>query len=400
MNTTRRKQSVQPLRYAYRNFPNTTPVTPAAHSSARAGRSGSSQAPGTIPPVVGDGNMKLDDIIGTEGVKEITSVGAVRFHAVGDTSGNNGHTQAQEEVAKDMALDYHPTGSGHNPAFFLHLGDVMYGHSKDLNYRDGFYSVYSDYPGKIIAIPGNHDGEIFPGTDPVTLKAFQDNFCGKSPHVPDIASAVGIEREMIGQPGVYWLLDAPFVRIIGLYSNYDEYIGFIGGKDGDATQIQWLGSTLKRIAGNGEKKALIIVTHHPPYSAGGHSGSPGMLKDIDDACNSAGIMYDAFLSGHAHNYQRYTRRGTFNGKAREIPYIVAGGGGRGLQAVPDAYGQVEGQGDNTPIFKSAMESYGYLLVTVTAFRLTIEMWPVPTSNNQPSDTVSVDLQTNQLVQGM
>ena len=48
-----------------------------------------------------------------------------------------------------------------------------------------------------------------------------------------------------------------------------------------------------------------------------------MSGAIDAACEKAGVIPDAFLSAHAHNYQRYTRR--TNG--RQIPYVVAGTGG-------------------------------------------------------------------------
>jgi hypothetical protein len=51
--------------------------------------------------------------------------------------------------------------------------------------------------------------------------------------VPKIASDVGIFRETMTQPGVYWLLQAPFVNIIGLYSNIAEGPGNLTGAKGD-----------------------------------------------------------------------------------------------------------------------------------------------------------------------
>jgi hypothetical protein len=42
------------------------------------------------------------------------------------------------------------------------------------------------------------------------------------------------------QPGVYWLLDAPFVRIIGLYSNCLENPGYLEG-DGGADTRSFIG---------------------------------------------------------------------------------------------------------------------------------------------------------------
>ncbi len=58
-----------------------------------------------------------------------------------------------------------------------------------------------------------------------------------------------------------------------------------------------------------------------------------MLADIDDACKQAGIMPDAFFSGHAHSIQRYSRKVSFGGKTFRIPYIVSGCGGHGGQVV-------------------------------------------------------------------
>src|SRR5262249_62268917 len=86
------------------------------------------------------------------------------------------------------------------------------------------------YPGKTIATPGNHDGEVKSPADSPSLKAFQANFCAAKATVPPQASGSGIFRETMTQPGVYWLLDAPFVRIIGLYSNLLENPGYLEGR--------------------------------------------------------------------------------------------------------------------------------------------------------------------------
>ena len=73
--------------------------------------------------------------------------------------------------------------------------------------------------------------------------------------------------------------------------------------------------------------ALIIAHHHPAYTAGSMYGwSTEMLKEIDAACDKAGVWPHAVLSGHAHNYQRFTR---VHGQS-QIPYIVCGNGGHGL----------------------------------------------------------------------
>jgi calcineurin-like phosphoesterase family protein len=112
-----------------------------------------------------------------------------------------------------MTKDYLADVEANNPAFFLHLGDVIYGHEKETLYRDEFYRPYKDYPGKILAVAGNHDGEIFAKTDPTPLKAFLETFCAKSAVVPPIADEVRIFRQTMTQPGVYWLLNCPFLQI-------------------------------------------------------------------------------------------------------------------------------------------------------------------------------------------
>jgi hypothetical protein len=295
-----------------------------------------------------------------------------------------------------MATDFNIGAPASSPAFFFHLGDVIYGPNKDVNYRPEFYEPYVHYPGKIIAIPGNHDGEIFPRTDPTTCKAFQANFCAPSQTVPPIAGT--IFRQTMNQPAVYWLLDAPYVQIVGLYSNAAENPGFISGAIPGQAQKTWLLATLKTVAQqrkNGPRKALVLATHHPPFSSGGHSGSTEMLAEIDGVCQQAGIMPDLFLSGHAHSYQRYTRQPASHA-GLQIPYIVAGTGGINDQVIIPATGQASG--DHT--FVKSLQGYGYLLVKVagaadkkTATTLTVTMYQVDPISQKKSqyDQVTVNL---------
>jgi hypothetical protein len=173
-----------------------------------------------VPAVKGKSVMQLADVIGAQASAEIQASGSISFHSVGDTG--KSANSPQGDVAEAMATDFDTSKpQTASPAFFFHLGcDVIYGPGKDNAYRGEFYEPYVHYPGKIIAIPGNHDGEVFPKTDPKTLEAFQANFCAPSQKVPPIAGT--IYRETMNQPGVYWWLSAPFVDIVGLYSNAAE----------------------------------------------------------------------------------------------------------------------------------------------------------------------------------
>jgi predicted phosphodiesterase len=346
---------------------------------------------GPLGSVNNNGQMTLADVIGTDGVNQIEQLGELRFHALGDSGATHGDDA--ELVSEEMTTDYKPGAGALNPAFLFHLGDIVYGPGKAAHYVDRFYRPYRHYPGKIIAIPGNHDGETISAQDEPSLKDYRSNFCAAHADVPPGAASSGIFRQTMTQPGAYWLLDAPFARIVGLYSNRMENPGFLEGKTAasalDMSQIEWLGKTLKTLASAQQKKALIIATHHPAYSAGNHSGSLHMSETIDQCCQSANIWPDAVLSGHSHSFQRYTRR--VNG--RQIPYIVAGTGGMPPQKVPPATGQPS-EGSNQTTYDAAVQSYGYLFVTVSKSKLSIEFWQLGEEHIKPFNTLTVDLTTH------
>jgi hypothetical protein len=171
------------------------------------------------------------------------------------------------------------------------------------------------------------------------------------------------------QPGVYFTLDAPFVSIIGLYTNVLEGPGVIstqGGKypalAGDH-QLDFLTTELQRLAParKAGERAVIIACHHPPVSVDAkHGGTTGLGDDIDNAARAAGFWPDAVLSGHAHLYQRYTR----NVDGRQIPYVVAGSGGfavtgpvGGLPNAPITLGEYT-------LVRQPIIDFGYLTITV------------------------------------
>lgn len=352
-----------------------------------------------IPDPFRDPKMLLAEIIGDKGVQEIQQAGAIKFHAVGDTFSAAGNMQ--QMVADAMSADYSPTKPATSPAFFFHLGDVIYYDNTDKGYHAQFYEPYKTYPGKIIAIPGNHDGEVFKydGSSTgqsATLEAFQKNFCQAKTSVPPAAGT--IYREMTSQPAVYWYLDTPFVDVIGLYSNMAENPGYISAPAIGNKQKDWLTKTLKSIKAAravGPRKALLIATHHPPFSSGAHGSSTEMLIDIDDCCTQAAIMPDAFLSAHAHNLQCYTRHLSFNGKNLQIPFIVCGGGGRQIQQVPAATGaKVD---DLTTLksyhtFDKSLYGYGYLTVTASSGKLTVEIFEVKnTGGKSIFNTININL---------
>jgi hypothetical protein len=352
-------------------------------------------------PIRNPPTMSLDEIIGQQSSASIAATGSIMFHAVGDTGHAGGSTEdMQEYVADAMTKDYDIVNPDASPAFFLHLGDVNYYDNTDSGYHEQFYVPYKLYPGKIIAIPGNHDGELFKYDgkstgQTETLQAFKRNFVQPVPSVP--AAAGSIYRQMVSEPGVYWLLNAPFVDIVGLYSNVAENPGFLSAPSIGTKQTDWLGRTLSGIATarqRGTRKALFLAVHHPPFSDGSHGSSTDMLADIDRICNASGLMPDVVLAAHSHDYQAYTRYVTFQNREMQIPFLVAGGGGRGLSPhVAKATGARTG--DHS--FDKSLRDYGYLRVTVTSSTITLTFNQVAQGGRVTQfDQVKVDLATNKV----
>jgi Calcineurin-like phosphoesterase len=362
-------------------------------------------APRTSPP-----RMELADVLGSDKTDAIAAARKIVFHSVGDTGAAkvNHFQTAQQAIAHEagvadaMAHDVQEGGAD-RPAFFFHLGDVVYYFGEGRYYYDQFYEPFRAYDRPIFAIPGNHDGMVFGDSDDLpdtpTLTAFLRNFCAVTPGPsPD---AGGLVRSTMTQPGVYFTLDAPLVSIVGLYTNViDGGPGVISSEDGhypsmNDDQLTFLTEELQRLKPEREagQRAVLIACHHPPVSADSkHGGTTGLANDIDKACQQAGLWPDAVLSGHAHLYQRFTREVD----GREIPYIVSGSGGfaatrpqRGSDQVPWTKGQYT-------LVSDPIVDFGYLTVTVDATgdqqTLTIA-FQSPTAK----DSVIVNLATGKLV---
>ncbi|HEY6023252.1 MAG TPA: metallophosphoesterase [Pseudolabrys sp.] len=283
---------------------------------------------------------------GPKVVDKIKSNKKIIFHALGDSGASNVRKYSNElRVSDQVTVDCNRSDEANQPAFLFHLGDVVYNFGEAQYYYDQFYEPFRNYPAPIFAIPGNHDSFIVPGTPDAKkpLNTFQRNFCApKSVITPEAGS---LHRTAMTQPGVYFALDAPFVRIIGLFSNALEDPGVISNKDGkwpsvSDQQLKFLSAQLKRIKKEKYQGAVLLATHHPPYSyspppkkggtGGNHGCSAMMLKQIDEICLQEGAYPHAFLSAHAHNYQRYTRIMKFGGNEIDVPFIVCGDGGHNV----------------------------------------------------------------------
>ena len=370
---------------------------------------------------------------GPEVVASIRSAGQVVFHAVGDIGASTAAKYPGEiRVSDQITQDCQTSPAADRPAFLYLLGDVVYDFGEAQYYFDQFYEPYRNYPAPIFAIPGNHDSFVVPGTAPadVPLVTFQRNFCATEPTVTPEAGS--LHRTAMTQPGVYFTLDAPFVRILGLFSNALEDPGVLSSEGGKwaavpDVQLDFLAAQLARVKSDGFAGALILAVHHPPFSyappAGGtgsggdHSGNSRMLADIDRACTSAGVYPHVVLAGHAHNYQRYTRAFSLGGEAVSVPFIVCGDGGHdvsalvqaklGSAAAEPADGADVSYLDPTPVVGTTRltlerhddHDYGFLRITANPTTLAVEFHQVggPTPPNTPADQVTVDLASHSIV---
>jgi Calcineurin-like phosphoesterase len=305
-----------------------------------------------------------------------TAAGKLVFHCVGDTGGIHG-TATEEAIAEAMEQQIKAAAVGSAASFYYNLGDVIYFNGQSTLYKSEFYEPYQYYPKLIFAIPGNHDGDTFvdkgdaPDTEP-SLFGFMQNFCAAQ------AVTVTPYRMTMTQPYCYWTLDAPFVTIIGLYSNVEGSLDARGRMD----QQHFLNT---QMAAADPKKKLIVAVHHPPYSLDSvHGGTPDILTAIDQATEASGRGPDAVLSGHVHNYQRFSRKVG----ARKIPYVVAGAGGYANDVgslhklQPELTTPPVKLPYQTTVAEVKLEAYeqeqpGFFRITAEAGQITFEYFRVP-----------------------
>jgi calcineurin-like phosphoesterase family protein len=319
--------------HQYDNLLRTTPIPP--HSAVVSARPrkpfGKSQRPPgdpvsppklyprfIPPPPTNLNNLSIGlDVVLPDEAKAAEDAGVLIFHSVGDTGGIHGD-DVEKAISDTMDNQVSAAASAKKPApgFCYNLGDVVYFNGESKLYTSQFYEPYQNYHAAILAIGGNHDGDTGtrPG-DPVdtepSLFGFMRNFCDTVSHHDSPY------RPTMTQPYVYWTLEAPFVSIVGLYSNVD---GSLDAR-GTSEQQRWFE---QQVANVPKDRALIVAVHHPPYSLDAvHGGYPDIEVALDRAIQVTERIPSAVLSGHVHSYQRFER----DLGVRKIPYIIAGAGG-------------------------------------------------------------------------
>lgn len=352
---------------------------------------------GGVEPV-----LTLEQVFGgnATAIGNITAHGQIVFHALGDC-GNVGSPVTQNRVADKLVSDFQDHAM-ETPQFALLLGDVIYNFGEARYYYDQFYEPYRDYPAPVLAVAGNHDGMVSPLAHVASLEAYLRNFCAERFEIsPD---AGGLMRTAQIQPGVFFTFEAPYVRILALYSNMLEDPGVVWNADIGDSQIQFLRAALTRVKTENYQGALLFAHHHPPYTAvaggGQHGWSIQMLADIDAVCAEVGVWPHAVLSGHVHNYQRFTRTrpdGTI------IPYVACGNGGHAVTSltrqgdpairVPQVVRPADDGADLVTFENYDDINFGYLRLIIDDKQLRIEYHAASDgpAAKSPDDSVTLDL---------
>ena len=347
---------------------------PTLRSQAAPMVSGSPFQPLPKPPGKSPFRLDLAAVI-PDAVASMRSTGGMVLHMVGDTGGVR-DPNPQTLVAQGLERDQARAATLGAPAFFYHLGDVIYFDGEATQYYPQFYEPYDHYPNPIMGIPGNHDGDLFDRGKRVnpepSLASFVRNFCAQSAgeHSPD---AGDVSRTAMIQPNVYWTLLTPFATLVGLYTNVPE------GGVVEPAQLDWLAGELRDADAS---LPVIVALHHPPFSLDTHhSGSSAMSRVLAQAAERARRKPDLVCSGHVHNYQRFS---ITDADGTLTPYIVAGHGGyHNLHKVAAVGGAplmtpypVPGEA-GVVLEKYVDDRFGFLRLEISAAELVLESYTVP-----------------------
>lgn len=333
-----------------------------------------------LPPPNGKAPFRFDlsQLLSPADIASIGNTGVMVCHTVGDTGDYRG--QQQDFVAAMMTQDAQNSANNKKPAFYYHLGDVVYFAGDIDRYGANFYETYKDYPAFIVSIPGNHDcqpddpqdGPVDPNKYP--LDGWVQNFMSKDPgQLGSLKTGAG--RTQMDLPNVYWTFTTPFATIVGLFSNVGETEGEI-----HQDQIDWFRGELTA-ADPG--LALIVAVHHPPFSGDTeHSGSTAVYQVLFDAFQATKRYPNLILSGHVHNYQRFTNVVKGPKKSLQIPCVVAGAGGYTnlgkLHTIGNAYPKTPLQLENgLTLEKYDQDNFGFLRLEISKAQILATYFSAP-----------------------
>jgi len=222
---------------------------------------------------------------GAEAEAQITANGQIVFHSTGDCGSTKG-PKTQNEVADKMVGDFDETDRREMPKFPAAAWGCGLQLWRARVLLRSVLRALPQLPRADLRGPGNHDGMVSPLAHARSLAAYLRNFCADPTNGCTVTpEAGGLSRTAQIQPGVYFTLEAPFVRILAVYSNTLEDPGVIADHGIGDAQLTYLETALKRLRSEQYTGALLFAHHHPPYAIGGqHSSSTAMRQQMDEVC--------------------------------------------------------------------------------------------------------------------
>ena len=124
--------------------------------------------------------------------------------------------------------------------------------------------------------------------------------------------------ERVNQDNRFYVQDWGSVRILVMDSSVE-------GRQG-SDQYRFLAEQMRQAAE--ENLIMLLVLHHPPYSAGAHGSDLEMREVVGDLGPKFGL--EVVLAGHDHNYERTKR---IDG----VTYMVAASGGAPIRRMTPSW---------------------------------------------------------------
>jgi hypothetical protein len=238
-------------------------------------------------------------------------------------------------------------------AFVCIAGDVCYFNGDPNQYMPQFWQAWAKVNVPFLSWPGNHDGDPTDGVPGAGIASWMQNWCDPDgPQLPQGDPEGEFNRDTQTLPYCYWAVQFKSFLLIGLYSNVASG-GYL-----DAEQQAWLTATLKAAP----DCPIFVGLHHPPYSVDAYSGGCAAMGVALDSCfGAAGRWPTAVLSGHIHDYQRFTRQVS----PIAVTYVVSGNGGyHNLHAIAGDYEPGMTAGYEVVVDYADADQWGFVKFTI------------------------------------
>ncbi len=199
-------------------------------------------------------------------------------------------------------------------ATVLALGDEAYPRGAAANFEECYGPTWGRFKGRTKPVPGNHEYYTE----------------GARGYFEYFGEAAGDPQEG------YYSYEIGSWHVVALNSNCEEVRCGPG-----SPQRRWLEEELA--ANDEDMRCTLAYMHHPRFSSGEKHGSTGGgVEKLWEALYEAET--DVVLSGHEHNYERFSPqdpqgRADFEGGIRQF-VVGTGGGGEGLISEPIANSEV------------------------------------------------------------